>query len=327
MLEFSFTTAKVNFRVKTRDKYCFISGFSGEGKSLFIAELENYINFGAGELRSNKEVHLVKTRDDLARMDHYIQTEESPVFVADEIVAHKVLRNIKDKKAYAILVTRHLFRDFNFSYRCLFVAKRDTDGVTRIHRKVRLLNKPKVKEFQLIITEDTAAGYEFIRQIVPSVNVVGCGGKDKIYERFRRVSDVDAVLLICDGGGVGTVINKLRKISKQLERNGIKCRILMPECFEHVLLNSGFVEFSNDVLAEFKLSYNNTETFCENKLKELTAGRPFEFDHDKQSLSKCWIIECQECKERCEYYTDKLKKEFVLENGPCVRLLDLGKEV
>lgn len=327
MLEFRFTTAKVDFSVKTRDKYCFISGFSGEGKSLFIAEVENYINFGAGTLVTNRHMVLIKSKLELEMVDRIIQENDAPVFIADEIIAHKVLEKIKNKNAYAILVTRHLFRDFNFSYRCLFVAKRDENGVTRIHRKVRLLDKPKVKEFELIVTEDTAAGCEFIRAIVPTVNVVGCGGKDRIYERLRRVSDVNAVLLICDGGGVGTIINKLRKVSRYLENNGVKCRILMPECFEHILLTSGFVRYNQDVLDEFELVCNNTETFCENKLKELTKDYPFEFDHDRQELSKCWVIDCRMCKERCDYYTNENKKEFVLKNGPCAKLLDLCKEV
>ena len=47
-MHFSLNTSMLQVNIKTNEKYIFISGFSGAGKSLFVAKVERVTEFAFG---------------------------------------------------------------------------------------------------------------------------------------------------------------------------------------------------------------------------------------------------------------------------------------
>lgn len=236
--------------------------------------------------------------------------------VSDEKMASKVLDFIKGKSIYAFIITRKNISSWNYSYRSLYKAIRE-GGVTSIQPTYKVNTADSGIRYDCIITEDGKAGYNFVKEYCTSVKVIPANGKDKVQQIFMSVaSDYKNILILIDAGGMGSVIAKLlRVISLNNKEQAVK--FLLAECFEHVLLCSGFIGWDKDIFKYFDIKYDNTENFCECKVSELTEGKPFEYNHKVQELGDCWRISCEKCSMLgCTYKTECDKKEFILKGGP-----------
>lgn len=315
-MKLTLQTAVLDCEISIRDKYCFISGFSGQGKSLFIQELADSINTESESLSCSLPLVVVNTVSELSLLD---KANRSFVLACDEFLAHDVLMAIQNTECYAICVTRKVYKDVNYSDRCLYSAVRREDGKTVIRSNVCLPSNQCVTQIDTIVTEDSAAGYEFMTQLFPNARVVSAGSKQNVVSVLRKEYSENGTLLCCDRGGIGSIYNRL--FPQIVKRANLL--VLLPECFEHVLLCSGFIKFPLDILSIFRVKDNNTEAFCEKAVTEYTNGKPFEYSHSKNKLSLCWVIDCADCAHECEFKMSDSKLRGVLENGPYSKLLEV----
>lgn len=320
MPKFQFNSVTIRFNVELQDKIILIQGFSGVGKSAFIDGVERALLLNTGELVSDLPCFVVNTAAELRDMEMQIDQGVLAVFLADEFMAYKVIECAKNKRAYCILVSRKIYKNVNMSYRVLYEARRDNDGITNILPSIRLATK-KVDMCDLIIVEDSKSGFDFVSEIVEeSIQVQTSKGKSNIKSILSSLKTDKGVLVICDGGGILDCIKGIKREVKKLEKRGVQVYLLMPECFEHVLLCSGFIGYDKDIFKYFSLEYNDTEHFCEERVYHTTKGHPWEYNHSKQILSQCWLEDCAKCDSQCSAFVGRDKHEFVLENGP-LRLL------
>ena len=115
MYKFSIKTDRIEFEVELKDKYILIDGHSGQGKSLFVSEVERILDVNSNEIKSDLPVHVIESRDALLSID-IICSRELAVFISDEERAPKVIEKIQGKRAYCIVVTRKIYSNYNMQH-------------------------------------------------------------------------------------------------------------------------------------------------------------------------------------------------------------------
>ena len=318
---FILNNSKVKCNIELKDKYVLITGYSGRGKSNFIATVERALNLGSGEIKSSIPCVVVA---DKTAVDRVVVGNE--IYLCDEEIAHDLLKKSKGLNCYCIIVTRKFYKDINMSHRCLYEAVRDKNSVTQILRRFNYASAVK-GDYDLIITEDSGSGFSFYEKLSSKYKVVSAKGKDKLKSVLLTCKNLINVLVIADAGGLASVSVKIDSALGNLERKGVTVDFCLPECFEQVLLCSEYLKFDRDVFKYFSCEFNNTEAFCKWLLELNTRGKPFYHNHDSSAklFSKCWKTNCSDCADygTCPYKIEGDKFEAILKDGPVSDLLNL----
>jgi hypothetical protein len=301
----------LNVNIDTNEKYTFIQGFSGAGKSLFVQEVEASIEIEDDTLKTSNKCYVISNPAGVDSIPSLIaNTEEPIIFIADEQWTSKVINKILGKSAYGIFVTRKLPSELNFSYRCIYTAKRTEEGITIIEHDIDL-EKDKIDgSYTLLATEDEKAGCDYFNKSI-KIDVESTQGKSNIINYIKNCN-VPNVILSFDGVGIGSYIKRIIKICDQKREQGHKYALIVPECFEEVLLNSELLR--NIKHNQFDLTCDNIERFYEEELRRITENTVLIYDHEKQRLSDCWIVECSQCSQfgNCKFAVETDKINAVL---------------
>lgn len=321
---FKLNTEYVHAEIETDEKYVFISGFSGAGKSLFVREVEQLIETGANdEIVCDLDFYVISNKQNFE--DRMALLGEKPcVLIADEFYANRVALAIKDKNVYCICVTRNLPSNVNFSYKSLYYAERDENGLTKIGRKYNLAEYKLLDHYDTMLIEDSGAGYNYICDVLQGILVESTFGKGNILKAMRQKPSSDRLLLFVDAGGIGNHFDSIITNCKKREKCGGTVHLILPECFEQVLVHSDLL--SNQEIREFMVVYNNKENFYEMEICRLTKGTVLEYHHEHQRLSECWINDCRICDRICAFRVDKPKVSAVLDKGATKGLMLFVKE-
>lgn len=302
-----------------KDKYIFVQGDSGEGKSLLVSMLSDEETISR-DVDTDLDIRILNK----LTINDFKNWNNGELIVTDEVYARKYLSSFKTKNCYFLIVTRKIFKNINFSYRSIYnLVRNDTKSKLE---KAYTFSESKVDNYDYIFTEDSGYGYEFIKKCLNGYNVIGCEGKSNIKNVMSSILnglENKKVLLICDGGGIGTDISIIANYIRKLAKHSIEVEILLPECFEHILLCSGYIKYDKDIFNHFNIKYNDTESFCETKLYQFTKGTELECSHETGTMSECWYKQCNDCNNKCDYEISTCKFDHVLKGGPAEILLEL----
>lgn len=321
---FKMNTEYVHADIETDEKYVFISGFSGAGKSLFVRELEQLIETGAKEeIACDLDFYVISNKQNFE--DRMALLGDSPcILIADEFYANKIALAIQNRNAYCICVTRNLPSNINFSYKSLYHAQRDARGVTQIGMKYRQTEFDLSDHYDVMLIEDSGAGYQYMRDIIQDMRVESTFGKGNIVKIIRKKPSDEKLLLFVDGGGIGNHFDSIVTSCRKREKNGGTVHLILPECFEQVLVDSDML--ASQEKQQFAAVYNNKENFYEMEIYRLTKDTVLEYDHRHQKLSNCWLIDCQICDQKCKFRVDQPKVKAVLDKGATRELMHFVKE-
>lgn len=322
---FKLHTNKIQVDIETKEKYVFIQGFSGAGKSLFIEEVErlsNLENMDVYSLDSDLDI-VVVNKGIIKNMQGIISNDRPVLFITDEFYACKVVTAIQGRNAACIAVTRKIPKNINFSYKCLYYAHK-VNGITCIHERISISDKQINTEFNTVLVEDEKCGYEYFDKVLDNVTVKSSHGKgnvSSIVRDWRENKRYDNFILIVDGAGIGSDIIAIRRECQKFKKAGGKFAMCLPECFEELLVNSELLKSLEKKV--FRYIDNNLESFYENEIERLTSGLPMEYNHEKQYLSTCWYENCCNCERVCKFAVNHGKATVVLANSKCSSLLVL----
>ncbi|MDE6618904.1 MAG: hypothetical protein K2K74_00145 [Lachnospiraceae bacterium] len=321
---FKMNTEFVHVDIETDEKYVFISGFSGAGKSLFVREVEQLIETGAkDEIVCDLDFYVISNKQNFE--DRMALLGDNPcILIADEFYANKIALAIKDKNVYCICVTRNLPSNINFSYKSLYHAERDEKGLTQIGMKYKLAECKLSAHYDVMFMEDSRAGYNYMNDVVQDLLVESTFGKGNILKSMRQRQLTDRLLLFADAGGIGNHFDSIITHCKKREKSGGIVHLILPECFEQMLVHSDLL--SNQEIQEFAVVYNNKENFYEMELSRLTKGTVLEYNHEHQKLSECWLKDCRKCDKICEFRVNKPKVNAILDKGATKGLMHFVKE-
>jgi len=326
-MHFKLKTSILDIDISTDEKYIFISGFSGAGKSMMIEEISRVIRTEGNVIniiQSDIEYHLVENNDNLNTMDLYVRDEKPCLFIADEFYANKLATRIEGKNACCLCVTRNTPKNINFSYKCLYKAYRDSTGVTRVEPDVNLTQVDLLETYDKILTEDTKGGYQYITHLIDKIKVESVGGKSNFKNFIKVQPKACNMLLFIDAAGIGSEIKRIQSECRRRRKSGAEVHLIMPECFEQILVESKLLEKVEH--GKFSYTDNNLETFYEKEIEHLTKGTPLEYNHKRQRLSDCWLEDCSNCDRGCVYRVPGAKARAVIGNGECADLLKFAKE-
>lgn len=318
---FKIKTKLIECCIPLQHKYALINGFSGRGKSTFIQEVDKVLKTGVGTIESSLPCVI---QENVNQINSTVEADH--IYLCDEEIAHNLLLQSQGVNCYCIIVTRKTYSDINMSHLCLYEASRCDDNVTRVIPRF-ILNSKISGDYDLIITEDSGAGFELFSKCLCRLKVTSAESRDKIPEKLRRSRSYKRILVIADAVGLAAVSVKIDHALGNLKRKGVTVDFCLPECFEQVLLCSEYLKFDRDVFKYFSCEFNNTEAFCEWLLELNTRGKPFYHNHNSSAklFSKCWTTDCSDCADytTCPYKIEGDKFEAALKDGPVSDLLNL----
>ena len=136
----------------------------------------------------------------------------------------------------------------------------------------------------LVIIEDSNAGFEFFHEVFTNISIhcISANGKSNIQHEVES-RDPENILVIADGAAFGSEIDKVlpfRQV-KNLE-------LFLPESFEWLILKSGLIRTENveAVLNDPSVYIESSEffsweNFFEAYLVDNTVNTPFQYSKSK----------------------------------------------
>ena len=165
--------------------------------------------------------------------------EGNPFIRSDEFISE-----VKNSDNYYVIVTRENLPNLPYSINEIYgirnVGKKKYPGFVRLYSEFYPLHKEKVNEIgkpDIVIVEDSGAGYDFYRSVCGSYNIpcISASGKSNIF-RMLTEGKSETVLVIADGAAFGPEIEPIVRLRKR--KNII---LLLPESFEWIILKSGLI--------------------------------------------------------------------------------------
>lgn len=311
-------TSTLDIDINTESKYSVIIGESGVGKSHMLDVLNLLLRDNIQKVvEASHSYSILNTTELVPLMAEHPQLLSTNIYFIDEYLALKYSDVLKNAEAYFIIISRDNRVRINCGYKDIYLAVQQKEFTTikRAYPDFKLPDKEFT--FDVCITEDSGHGAKFFSKWLETQIVYG-DGKDTFSRHLSKIPHEYSILLVFDGGGIGSHIRKvLQRINTAKGYTAVYCCV--PECFEQLLLYSSIVDYK-DHLSLSTVGNDTTEQFCEKQLETLSQNKPWQYSHKGRILSDCWLIECVDCVNKCVKAT-KNKLEAILSTGPCKDLL------
>lgn len=258
--------ARYKFEVKRN--ITFVRGDSGTGKTTLFNMIADHTRLGEAS-----GVTISCDRKCIALIDtewkHQLyNTKDSIVFIDEgftDIASDDFANAIRESNNYYVIFNRESLPNIPYSVQEIYEIK----ASGKEHRLARMYKqdkrhitykgrKPRVKNHELILTEDKKSGFFFFEQYCNKTELVceSAESKTRIFEFLKKHVN-DRVLVIADGAAFGSEIDKIMKLNQVQDGRFVIC---LPESFEWLILKSNII--SNDREKTYKV-LENTEEYVE----------------------------------------------------------------
>ncbi len=283
----------VSFRFTIRRNITVVRGDSGTGKTTLFEMVSDHMREGAKSGVTIQCDHPCVALVDMDWENQLAGMKNSIVFVDEGLQAirsDEFARAVKHSGNYFVLFTREVLANLPYSvdeiYRIKTSAKYHTlvplykhDDAHRYYEQLRA--KPK-RDFDLLVTEDSKAGFQFFdaRFKESDVSVLSAGTNSKVLEWLDRHKG-DRVFVIADGAAFGPYADRVLAL-QHIHRDTMA--VCLPESFEWLLLESGLIK--SDVVREALADpsahvdseeHENWEQYFTDVLRTQSTGTPFAY--------------------------------------------------
>lgn len=206
---------------------------------------------------------------------------------------------IKKSSNYYVIATRNNLFNLPYSVKEIYGIKnvsgnkyQQTKRLYSSFYKLYEKNTTKIIKPELVIVEDSKAGFQFLSYVCNkfSIPCISAAGKSKIYKIILK-SPYENIMVIADGAAFGCEIENILSLTK-IKNLGI----YLPESFEWLILNSNLIKKSeiSDILENpsdyiESQKYFSWETFFTDLLRKSTNGTYLEYS--KQKLNPAYLQE------------------------------------
>lgn len=238
-----------SYSFELRRNITILRGESGRGKTTLFDMIYDYNRF-----EKNSGVSVSCDRNIIALVgndwEDVIKKNPGTIIVIDEdsqfIRTKEFASVVKGSDNYFLLITRNYLATLPISVDEIYELNgAKNKKFKRIYKDVdRMFNDPVVKylpfEPEVIITEDSKAGYEFFKSVADNkgIKCISAEGKGNIYDVINKYPN-ENVVLIADGAAFGS---EIADIVEQQTLRPRKLAIFLPESFEWIILKSGVVK-------------------------------------------------------------------------------------
>lgn len=223
---------------------------------------------------------------------------DSIVFIdegAEYIKTPEFAKAVKKSDNYYVIFSRESLHDLPYSVEEIYEIK----ASGKFHKFVKMFKSDKShiysanntrKKFQvdILLTEDSKAGYQFYKNYFDGTNVAceSSGANSEIFKWLREfmkenLSKGKKLLVVADGAAFGSEIDRVIKLQASAEEN---IKICLPESFEWLILKSGLIKASDTISVLENPSehiesgnYFSWENFFEDYLVSNTVNTPFQY--------------------------------------------------
>ena len=284
--------ARVQFKLTLNRNLTLIRGRSASGKTTLVSMVAQYARDGqaSGITLSSPRPCVVLEGSEWAERLHrvagsFVFIDEGNAFLRTEEFA----RAVKESDNYYVIVSREDFPMLPYSVEEVYEIKNTTSrypGVRKYyaHAKRMYSAVPDVEEPQVVIVEDSNAGFTFFEELCrrSGAKCVSAGGKGNVLRELRRCQ-ADRILIVADGAAFGP---HMEMVLAQARRKG--AGLFLPESFEWLVLKSGIVKEGRigDILADpasfiESSEFFSWERFFDAVLTEETRGTYLRYSKNK----------------------------------------------
>lgn len=310
-LKVKISSKKVNFEFELTSKVTIIRGNSGRGKSVLTKAFSD----GSGAYKvSLSDPSFIKTvlhgESWYSTISNAIEVGKSRhIFIIDDedwFNTHE-FGGLLSRDTLSLYVIINRFDTINlskvssidFSIYDMYDLK--TNGKNHWLEPICVLKDDGDDfSYDYVITEDSASGYNFLQYY--NKNVLSSEGKSKIAGILAK--NIDnlknyKILLFVDLASFGSC---LFDILTGTQLGAIKGNISLVndyQCFEYLLYRSNLLR-QPEILDLYEiLKYKSKESMYEEKLAEVTKGKPYHQKHGKGSeLNDCFVKDCTFCEKK-----------------------------
>lgn len=294
---------RVHYEFDIKRNLTIIRGDSGSGKTTLINMIDLLTTRGASsgiEISCQKGCRTLPIADWQIILpllhDQIIFLDEDSVFFKTEEFA----RAVRSSDNYFVIVTREDLPNLPYSVDEIYGIhasgkyhdlKRTYNEFYRIYEAPSPAAQPLQPEE--IITEDSNSGYDFFSFVSKNCGIKcrSSKGKSNLRRELAKTGK-RSVIGIADGAAIGPEMNELH----QLMLRNSNIHLYLPESFEWLLLNSGFIDgnYVQEVLEHPEDYIDSTENFSWEQyftklLTEQTTGTYLQYR--KTSLNPAYLQE------------------------------------
>ena len=274
---------KVHYFLTIKRNITILQGNSATGKTELIRLIQEHETNGSSSgitLICDMNCTVLTAVDWELRLssmrDHIVFIDETAAFIRSQRFAELV----KGSDNYFVIVSRDALSQLPYSINEIY-GLRNVSDTQKYRTYKRVYNEmyklyyvdPRItKEPEVVITEDSNAGYEYFDTLYHGL-CISAHGKNNVYDTIRNVQG-KTVLAIVDGAAYGSEIGK---VLRYLEGGNAKCTLYAPESFEYLILSSGLVDVPKSILQETYLyadskAYMSWEEYYSSYLAYITRN-------------------------------------------------------
>ncbi len=295
--------AKFSFRI--RRNITVLKGDSASGKTTLLSMMYEYLRSGreSGYSVTTDAQYYVYLRDEPGRdwTDVLYPLEDTIIFIEennDFIFGSEFAEFVKQSGNYFVIVNRAPIKMLPYSIHEIYeiVMEGQHADVKECWHAFRELYSnfpmPENNRQQIVVTEDSNAGFEFFESVFCNSEVVSAGGNSNIVKMIEKI-DTGDLLAIADGSAFGAMMENCMESLENKKNQRIS--LWLPESFEYLVLKSGVVSSKKleDVLESVPdyldcREYVSWERFFTDLLEKLT--RETSQHYTKHHLPKLWKL-------------------------------------
>ena len=258
----------LHYDFEIRRNITILQGASATGKTTLMSMIRQAANLGRDSgVEVTCDVAVLPLEGPAWKL--LLRNTENTIFFSDEdsafIHTEEFASELLHSDNYAVLITRENL--YNLPYSAEEIYGIHSSGKyqnTRrtyqtLYRIYPAENASSAHNPDIVITEDSGAGFEFFRNVCEERNklCLTAGGKSNLFFRLKELEkEKKRITAAADGAAIGPEMDRLAK----LVRENPEMSLYLPESFEWLILESGVVHGSR-----IREILNRPEDFIESR--------------------------------------------------------------
>ena len=304
-IAFSIKNRHIAFNIDLERNLTILTGDSGTGKTKLINMVRMYSTEGKASgvtLTCSKPCIVLEGNNWESIL---LNTHDSIVFVEEStrfLATHAFARTIQNTDNYYVFVTREPLPQIPYSIDSIKkIVKHDRrPKIDRVYKDITVKDISGFP-YEMIIVEDSKAGFRFFSVVSERRGVLCCSsnGKSNIVSELRKCKE-NKILVIADAAALGSEIRELMRFKSISDK---EIDFFFPESFEWLILKSAIFEGDTE-LKKILLSpidhiecseYFSWERFFVDLLVLKTKNRPqLRYPKEKNKLPSGYLTEVNE---------------------------------
>ncbi len=291
--------ARIQYKFSIERNITILRGDSATGKTTLIDMIYSYQLEGENSgvvVNSDKKCIVLTSYNWQVNLQ---QIHDSIIFIdegGDFVSSVEFAKAIQNTDNYYVIVSRMSLAALPYSVNEIYGIKNKSgnryQGTKRLYSEFYPLNDNelyKISKPDCVIVEDSNAGYEFFSEVFRRYNIpcIAASGKSNVFSTIEKEKS-EIILVIADGASFGPELEKVLAL-----RVNKKIILYLPESFEWIILKSGLIGDSTNILDEpyehiESQKYFSWERFFTDLLVRETADSGY-LRYSKNKLNRAYL--------------------------------------